>query len=111
MPEYGDFKTLCAHACGEYICYYLITGHEGVQCTDSQRSADQDLALYTCRHSYDVGNELLLRTEDWRDRLEEVSRTVRRWIRDHVNLGDCQLEPGRYQGDANWKQQVFHDNE
>lgn len=111
MPEYGNFKTLCAHACGEYIRYYLTTGHEGVQYTHSQRSDGQELPLYTCRLSDYVGNELLLRTEDWHDRLDDVSGTVRRWIRDHVDLRDCRLEPGRYQGDPYWKQQVFHDNE
>ncbi|QUL78027.1 hypothetical protein [Brevibacterium sp. SMBL_HHYL_HB1] len=111
MAEYQDYKTLCARTCGEYIRYYLTTGHEGVKYTHSQRSDGRELPHYACRLSDQSGNELVLKTEDWRDRFDEVSGTVRQWIRDHVNLRDCRLEPGRYKGDPYWKQQIFHDNE
>lgn len=111
MMEYGDFKELCAHACGEYIRFYLTTGHGGITYTHSQRSDGQDLPHYSCRLTDEGDNELVLRTDDWRDRLDDVPGTVRNWIREHVNLRNCSLEPGRYQGDPYWKQQVFRDNE
>lgn len=106
-----DFKTLCARACGEYIRFYLTTGHEGIRYTHSQRSDGQELPHYSCRLSDEAGNELVLLTEDWRTQLDDVSSTVRDWMRDHVSLRGCALEPGRYKGDPSWKQQVFRDNE
>lgn len=110
MTEYRDFKALCAHACGEYIRFYLTTGHSGITYTHSQRSDGQDLPHYSCRLTGD-GDELVLLTDDWRNHLEDVPVAVRNWIRNHVNLRNCSLEPGRYQGDPYWKRQVFRDNE
>lgn len=111
MIEYGDFKALCAHVSGEYIRFYLTTGHSGVTYTHSRRSDGQDLPHYSCRLTTERDHALVLRTGEWRNHLDDVPRVVRNWIREYVNLRSCSFEPGRYQGDPYWKQQLFRDNE
>ena len=110
MTEFQDYQTLCAHTSGEYIRFYLTTGHTGVSYTHSQLPEGADLPRYSCRLITEDG-ELVLTITDWRDRLDEVGPTVRDWIRAHITLRGCALDAGRYQGDPYWRAQLLRDNE
>jgi hypothetical protein len=109
MLEFQDYQTLCAHASGEFIRFYLTTGHHGVTYTHSQLPAGANLPRYSCRLTAE-DTELLLTLTDWRGRLDGVGVEVREWIRAHVTLRGCSLDRNRYQGDPYWRAELLRDN-